>query len=290
MPPGRARAAALLALAVGATGACKGDGGTNADGRVNVTSTTTSLSSASTSAPKSGGASSVTSKVSAGGQGSPTTGASTNIGGPPTNLAAVPFRVPTPGTYQYHERVQPASGDPSERAVRYQVAAVKGKTGFIRWDEIDPSSGAVKQEGDHYEESHDREGLYLLASIVLGKDECRWSPRSVLLPRAVIEGGAAETKSTCTVLIEGKPTPLTLVTSLKFLRTHDYTVAGASRPSIDVSRMRVLSGDAFAITSRGVDTYAFDLGVRVRTEDHSTTESGGRSQESTRVLTLTGAP
>ncbi|HVE93530.1 MAG TPA: hypothetical protein VNB24_01325 [Acidimicrobiales bacterium] len=190
--------------------------------------------------------------------------------------------------------MQPQTGDPAERTVRYLLSAVKRKPGVIRWDEADPTTGAVGKAGDHYEEIHDRDGLFLVASIVAGTDECRWSPRSVLLPRAVIEGGELETTSTCTVPIDGKPTALTLTTKLKFLRTHDFTVAGAVRPAIDVSRVRVLSGDSegpFTITSRAVDTYAFDLGVRVRTEDHSSNKRDGRpAEDSTRILTLTSAP
>jgi len=58
--------------------------------------------------------------------------------------------------------------------------------------------------------------------------------------------------------------------------------------------VRVLSGDSrgpFKITSRAVDTYAFDLGVRVRTEDHSSNERPGKpADESTRILTLTSTP
>lgn len=272
----------LAAIALIPSGACQGDGDTKA-----VTASVSPTSGLGPTTTRERATSPTT-----GAQPSPTTGVVKNAGGPPANLAPVPFKIPKLGPYQYHERVQPQTGEPSERAVRYELSAVKGKAGVIRWDEADPASGAVRNTGDHYEEIHDRDGLYLLASIVLGKDECRWSPRSALLPRAVIQGGEIETRSTCTVPIDGKPTQLTLVTTLKFLRTHDFTVAGASRPSIDVDRVRVLSGDVggpFTITSRAVDTYAFDLGVRVRTEDHSTTETGGRSAETTRVLTLTSA-
>jgi len=216
------------------------------------------------------------------------------VGGPPTSLASIPFRVPAPGAYQYHERVQPQSGDPSERTVRYEVSTVKRRPGVIRWDEADPTTGTVGKTGDHFEEVHDRDGLFLLASILAGTDECRWSPRSVLLPRTVIEGGEIETTSTCTVPIQNKLTQLTLRTKLAFLRTHDITVAGATRPAIDVSRLRVLSGEsdgAFTVTSQAVDTFAFDLGVRVRTEDHSSNKRAGKpAAESTRILTLTSAP
>ena len=273
-----------------AAGACKGD--TRNTPLDAVTTSTTAQTDGATSSTAVGSTASGSATTVAA-QKSPTTGVGTNVGGPPTSVAAIPFPAPKPGAYRYHERIQPQSGDPSERTVRYEISAVKGRTGVVRWDETDPVTGAGREKGDHYEEIHDRDGLYLLASIVLGRDECRWSPRSALLPRVVIQGGETETRSTCTVPIDGKPTNLTLVTHLKFLRTHDYNVAGKTRPAIDVDRVRSLSGDvngAFTITSRAVDTYAFDLGVRVKTEDHSTTESGGRRQESTRVLTLTSAP
>lgn len=282
------QSATLAVLVAVSAPACRGDS-RSTDGLKAGAGTT----GASTVAKSVDVADGVTTTQPAGAR-APTTGAGANVGGPPTSLPAIPFRVPATGTYQYHERVQPQSGDPSERTVRYELSAVKRKPGVIRWDEADPVTGQVGKAGDHFEEIHDREGLFLLASIVGGTDECRWSPRSVLLPRAVIQGGEIETTSTCTVPIEGTPTELTLTTKLKFLRTHDLAVAGATRPAIDVSRVRVLSGDSkgpFTITSRAVDTFAFDLGVRVRTEDHSSNKRPGKpADESTRILTLTATP
>jgi hypothetical protein len=138
-------------IAVG-TPACRGDNNATVDAAAERTTTTSAEGATSGSATTSAGAR------------SPTTGAGANVGGPPTSLASIPFRVPAPGAYQYHERVQPQSGDPSERTVRYEVSTVKRRPGVIRWDEADPTTGTVGKTGDHFEEVHDRDGLFLLAT------------------------------------------------------------------------------------------------------------------------------
>lgn len=186
------------------------------------------------------------------------------------------FAFPKPGVYQFHDTVRPDDGSPGA-----------DKDSLFTYSSPAPNVVRV-QDGNssgYYEERHDADGLWLITSQ-LSTGACRWDPKSALLPQKVIEGGSVSTTATCTA----GGLALQLETRVAFKVIRDITIAGRSYRAIDVTRHRVLSDGESTITSDAVDTYAFELGIRVATSEHTTTQTDKAQSGLVRNLVLVSLP
>lgn len=228
-------------------------------------------------------------------------GGNTNSGGNGTTVTTLPttgttsvtakpnvnrLQIPKTGVYTFRESlVQDDGGSGYEDDVLYRYAGDGQKT--VRIQRSD-ASGTVLAE-DYYAETYDTDGLYLVDSALYG-DPCAWSPKAASLPQSVIDGGKVTTKSSCSTTINNQPATFELEVTIGFKRLKTIVFDGKDYLAIDVSRHRVLTHGNETITSDAIDTYAFALGIRVATSDHSISEDGKRVRASTRNLVLVKLP
>lgn len=187
---------------------------------------------------------------------------------------------PKAGTYGFRETITAGNNKPSARDT---FTTLRVTDRVVRVQETD-SVGAAKTEA-FYDERHDADGLWLVTSAV-GDGTCTWTPKSAALPTKAIEGGSVSTTSTC----KTPEANLRLETTIAFKTVRNVTVAGRTLRCIDVTRRRELKDPTATITSEAVDTYAFELGMRIATAERTTTATPTGSTSHTRNLVLVSLP
>ena len=203
-----------------------------------------------------------------------------------TSLAASPgsyhLTLPVSGTYTYAETVTPDDGgSPRTRDVRFFLDVQSQRT--LKWQEVKADGSPASS--DYYAERFTSGDLTLLVSAPGGKP-CIWDPFAVSVLQSTIDGGTKTTSSTCNPAGKKFDNPPKLVSTVGFRRIRTVVIAGKSYKCVDVSRHRVLTVAGVKSTSDAVDTYAFDLGVRVATSDHTTTTKANSTSAATRDLAL----
>jgi hypothetical protein len=190
--------------------------------------------------------------------------------------------IPANGVYTFHETlVRDDGSEGADRDLGFTYS--RSAPTVVRVTENNPDG--APRTGSYYEERHDDDGLWLATSAV-SDGVCRWEPKSALLSRAVIEGGSTTTEASC----KAGETTLRLTTTVAFRSVRQVTIGGKEYRCIDVTRNRVLTDGTTKITSQAVDTYSFELGMRVATSEHATTEAEESVTGYTRTLILVSLP
>ncbi len=189
---------------------------------------------------------------------------------------------PAPGNYEFHQTITRDDGSRgSDGDTYFRLSAPAPDTVNV----VEANADGSPRNGGGYQERYDADGLWLVGSSLTG-GVCAWGPKSASLPRKVIDGGSVVTKSEC----DASGTTLRLTTKVTFKVVRDVTIAGRTLRCIDVTRHRVLDDGESTITSDAVDTFSFDLGMRVATSEHTTTETTGGATGYTRNLVLVSLP
>lgn len=208
-----------------------------------------------------------------------------------TIVVPVPNRyrlaLPKTGVYGFRQTIIPDDGgSTNDDGVYYRYAGDGGQT--VRIQSSDAQATSVAQ--DYFAETYTNEGLFLTDSALYG-EPCVWSPRAISLPQSVIDGGPKVTsKSSCSTTVNNQPATFELEVTVAFKRLKTVRIGTKDYAAIDVTRHRVLKHAKETITSDAIDTYVFDLGIRVATSDHSTSEDGKSVRGGTRNLVLTSIP
>jgi hypothetical protein len=201
----------------------------------------------------------------------------------PTTLAAAADALgfPRAGTYAFHDRITPDDGSAKTDKDTYFTLSTNGTA--VRVRESD-KTGSTRSAA-FYDERHDDDGLWLVASATSG-GTCEWKPKVASLPLRVVEGGSVTTTSTCAT----DATTLTMTTTVTFKALRTVAVNGQALRCIDVTRHRVLSDPSATVTSDATDTFSFALGIRIGTVEHTVTKAANATTGFTRNLVLVSPP
>lgn len=206
-----------------------------------------------------------------------TTGTTTKTPAPSDALG-----MPVDGIYTFRETIVRDDGsEGSDRDLGFTLSRRAPRA--VRVTENNPD-GTPKAR-TYYEEHHDDDGLWLATSAISG-GECRWEPKSALLPRSVMNGGSTTTEARC----RAGDTTLELTTTVSFKSMKDVVIGGRVYRSVEVTRTRLLTDGTSKVTSQAVDTYALELGLRVATSEHVTTQAEQNLTGHTRTLILVSLP
>ena len=190
--------------------------------------------------------------------------------------------LPKSGAYTFRDSV--TGGSHPDESDRHFDISVNGQVVRMQQTQV-ASSGPAS----YYEETHRADGLFLTNSVISGSS-CVWSPAAASLPQVVIDGGSLSTKSKCSAKVGATTYNFDLAIDVSFKRLRTVVIGGTEHRCIDITRRRVFTNAEGTETVDATDTYAFDLGIRIATDEHVVAKSSTDSNEFNHKTVLTSLP